>query len=82
MQRVFLAATGGADAVWMLDGMRLGPAGLPLAWAPLAGSHELQLLARSGGQVLDSVRFQVRGRNAVMKQTREPPGPEANQSRS
>jgi len=82
MQRVFLAATGGAAAVWMLDGTRLGHADQPLAWEPVAGKHELKLLARSDGQVLDSVQFQVRGRNAVSSPAREHPGPGANQSRS
>jgi penicillin-binding protein 1C len=82
MQRVFLAATGVSAAVWMLDGTRLGPADQPLAWAPVAGKHELKLLARSSGQVLDSVQFQVRGRNAVSSPAREHPGPGANQSRS
>jgi len=61
VQRVFLGATGGADAVWQLDGVRLGPADRPLAWAPVAGRHDLQLLAGAGGRVLDSVQFQVRG---------------------
>jgi penicillin-binding protein 1C len=82
MQRVFLAATGGAVAVWMLDGERLGHADLPWAWVPVAGKHELKLVARSSGQVLDSVRFQVRGRDALSSRAREPPGPGANQSRS
>jgi penicillin-binding protein 1C len=82
MQRVFLAATGGAAAVWVLDGARLGPADQPFAWAPVAGTHALQLQATSSGQVLDSVRFQVRGRNALSSRAREHPGPGENQSRS
>ena len=82
VQRVFLTAIGGMDAVWRLDGARLGPANRPLAWAPVAGRHELQLLAGARGQVLDSVQFQVRGRAPVdAKQTRENPGPGARHSR-
>ena len=65
MQRVFFAATGGTDAVWMLDGTHLGHADRPLAWAPVAGRHDLQLLDGAGSRVLDSVQFQVRGRDAV-----------------
>ncbi len=61
MQRVFLTASGGSDAVWMLDGQRLGKAGHALAWVPVAGKHRLQLLANAGGRELDSVTFQVRG---------------------
>ncbi|HRK79649.1 MAG TPA: penicillin-binding transpeptidase domain-containing protein, partial [Thiobacillus sp.] len=65
MQRVFLAATGAADAAWMLDGERLGKADGALAWVPVAGKHTLQLVADAGGQVLDSVQFQVRGPGPV-----------------
>jgi penicillin-binding protein 1C len=61
MQRVFLTASGGSDAVWMLNGKRLGKAGHALAWVPVAGNHRLKLLANAGGRELDSVTFQVRG---------------------
>lgn len=61
VQRVFLAATGAADAAWVLDGERLGKADGALAWVPVAGRHTLQLVRDAGGRVLDSVQFQVRG---------------------
>lgn len=61
MQRVFLAATGGRDAVWVLNGKRLSRADGALAWVPVVGKHTLQLVANPGGRVLDSVQFQVRG---------------------
>jgi penicillin-binding protein 1C len=65
MQRVFLNATGASDAVWVLDGKRLGKADVVLAWAPVPGKHMLQLVANAGGRVLDSVQFQVRGHAAA-----------------
>jgi penicillin-binding protein 1C len=61
MQRVFFTAEHGADAVWELDGRRLGPARTPLPWAPVAGTHELRLLQAADGAELARVRFQVRG---------------------
>lgn len=61
IQRVFLAATGGADAVFVLDGMRLGSAGGNLAWTPAPGRHELHLVDARDGRVLDRAAFQVRG---------------------
>lgn len=64
MQRVFLSATGASDAVWVLDGKRLGKADV-VAWAPVPGTHTLQLVANAGGRVLDSVQFQVRGHAAA-----------------
>ena len=64
MQRVFLNAAGASDAVWVLDGKRLGKADV-VAWAPVPGKHTLQLVANSGGRVLDSVQFQVRGHAAA-----------------
>ncbi len=82
MQRVFFAATGEADAVWILDGAALGSAKRSLPWPPTAGKHELQLRTRIGGQVLDRVRFQVRGHNASTDPVRQRPGPDFPQSRS
>ena len=64
MQRVFLSVTGGADAVFVMDGKPLGKADTQLAWAPTAGKHDLQLVARTG-HVLDRVRFQVRGQTGA-----------------
>lgn len=64
MQRVFLNATGASDVVWVLNGKRLGKAGV-VAWAPVPGKHTLQLVANAGGRVLDSVQFQVRGHAAA-----------------
>jgi penicillin-binding protein 1C len=83
MQRVFLAATGGTEAVWILDGARLGHANRPLAWVPAAGKHDLKLLSGAGGRVLDRVHFQVRGSvPAHSQQTRDGPGPDTNRLRS
>ncbi len=50
------------DAVFVLDGKRLGPAGNSLKWRPTPGSHKL-LLAGQGGTVYDTVEFSVRGLN-------------------
>lgn len=61
MQRVFFTASGAAGAEWVLNGRRLGEADAALGWAPVAGTHELQLVRKVDGRVLDRVRFQVRG---------------------
>jgi len=45
-----------------LNGQRLGRAKSYLPWAPYAGKFTLEL-RDSGGQVLDRVRFEVRGRS-------------------
>lgn len=66
MQRVFLAATGGADAVFVLDGIRLGSARGNPAWTPTPGRHELHLVDARDGRVLDRAAFQVRG--ALLRQ--------------
>ncbi|MCX2865671.1 penicillin-binding protein 1C [Paucibacter sp. PLA-PC-4] len=49
----------GEPGVWMLDGKRLGR-GARHSWAPWPGRHELKLLG-SRGQVLHSIKFEVRG---------------------
>lgn len=49
----------GESGVWVLDGKRLGR-GARLSWAPWPGRHELKLLG-SRGQVLQAVKFEVRG---------------------
>lgn len=56
----------GQAGTWMLNGRRLGQ-GSRLSWAPWPGRHQLQLLDPRG-QVLQSVRFEVRG--AGLKQVR------------
>lgn len=61
MQRVFLTASGGEHADFVMDATRLGRAATDLAWAPVPGPHELQLRSARDGRVLDRVRFQVRG---------------------
>jgi len=61
MQRVFLAAAGGADAVFVLNGVRLGSARGEQVWTPTPGRHELQLVNPRDGRVLDRAAFQVRG---------------------
>ena len=49
----------GEPGIWVLDGKRLGAAAR-WAWAPWPGRHELKLLGR-GGEVVQTVRFEVRG---------------------
>ncbi|WP_349745181.1 penicillin-binding protein 1C [Roseateles cavernae] len=49
----------GEPGVWVLDGKRLGR-GARLSWAPWPGRHELKLLG-SRGQVLQAIKFEVRG---------------------
>jgi penicillin-binding protein 1C len=66
MQRVFLAATGGVDAVFVLDGVRLGSARENPAWTPTPGRHELHLVDARDDRVLDRAAFQVRG--ALLRQ--------------
>jgi penicillin-binding protein 1C len=61
MQRVYLEATGGDGAEFFIDGARIGSAARPVPWQPAGGTHVLELRASRGGQVLDRVRFQVRG---------------------
>jgi penicillin-binding protein 1C len=62
MQRVYLESTAGNDAAFFIDGQRVGAAKQPLGWIPVAGLHVLELRAGRDGRVLDSVRFQVRGK--------------------
>ena len=53
----------GEAGTWLLDGRAIGPsrgAGQRLTWAPWPGSHQLVLQGRNG-QVLQAVRFEVRG---------------------
>ena len=49
------------DAVWVLDGIALGPAAGIRLWPPQPGRHRLALRASDGRQ-LDQVAFEVRGR--------------------
>ncbi len=56
----------GENGTWVLDGQRLGQ-GSSLSWAPWPGKHTLALQGRDG-QVLQRVRFEVRG--ATVKQVR------------
>lgn len=57
-QRLHLQASG-PNVRWQLDGKPLAR-GASVAWLPWPGKHRLQLLAASG-EVLDDVRFEVRG---------------------
>jgi len=61
----------GEHGAWWLDGKRLG-AGPAVDWAPWPGRHELNLVGRSG-ELLQSVRFEVRG--ARVKPARAPTQP-------
>ena len=49
----------GEPGVWWLDGKRLG-AGAAVDWAPWPGKYDLRLIGR-GGELLQTVRFEVRG---------------------
>jgi len=57
---VFEAEVHGARLRWMLDGEDHGPADALLAWEPLPGRHAV-LLVDEAAQVVDRVRFEVRG---------------------
>ena len=49
----------GERGVWLLDGKRIADAPRVL-WSPWPGEHELSLIG-SGGQAVQTVRFEVRG---------------------
>jgi penicillin-binding protein 1C len=59
-QQVWFKAHGGDQAVFTLDGTRIGPARIAQSWRPQPGQHVLQLQRESDGLILDTVRFQVR----------------------
>ena len=65
-QRIRFAAQGVKQAVWLLDGKapvnasKANGAALSIDWMPWPGKHLLQLVD-SQGQVLDQLRFEVRG---------------------
>jgi len=60
VERIQFRAEGAPGHHWRLDGAVLGPAAEPLAWRPLAGEHELDLVDAAGKAVSTS-RFEVRG---------------------
>ena len=61
VQRVrFAAAPPLPGQRWQLDGETLGKPDQPVLWAPQPGRHDLVLMDASG-EVLDRVRFEVRG---------------------
>ena len=60
-QRVlFSAQERSKNHQWILNGKRLGSAGVAVLWKPKRGKHVLALADR-GGKILDSVSFEVRG---------------------
>jgi penicillin-binding protein 1C len=62
-QRIFFTASGRMNGLrWVLDGRSFRTVDGKASWSPSSGQHELAL-CNAGGQTLDSVRFQVRGRN-------------------
>ena len=61
----------GEHGTWVLDGKPLG-ASKKMAWAPWPGRHALRLVGRDG-EVIETVRFEVRGTD--VKTTRAPPPP-------
>ena len=66
VQRVrFLATSGRPGLVWKIDGKPADDADGDL-WPPVAGWHELEL-RDSDGQLLDQVRFEVRGGAAAQR---------------
>ena len=64
-QRITFEGEGGT---WVLDGKRLGK-GERLMWAPWPGRHELRLEGRAG-QVVQTVRFEVRGAEVAAERPR------------
>jgi penicillin-binding protein 1C len=61
LQRVkFEAGPGSRDSRWRLDRHDLGPAHDLILWPPVAGTHILALVDRSG-HPLDQITFKVRG---------------------
>jgi penicillin-binding protein 1C len=62
-QRIFFTCSGCSKNLhWQLDGRFFRGADGKTAWRPSSGHHELGL-CDAGGAVLDSIHFQVRGRN-------------------
>ncbi|MFO0523789.1 MAG: penicillin-binding protein 1C [bacterium] len=60
-QRLLLSAGPQAGGLyWRLGSQRLGPADRPHPWRPQPGRHRLQLVD-AAGNVVDEVRFEVRG---------------------
>jgi penicillin-binding protein 1C len=57
---VFEAEVHGAALRWVVDGEDRGPAVALLAWEPVPGRHAV-LLVDGASQVIDTVRFEVRG---------------------
>lgn len=72
-QRLYLQASA-AHVRWQLDGRPLGR-GASVAWLPWPGPHRLQLLAASG-EVLDDIRFEVRGAGVRVAQGTPPVAPQ------
>ncbi len=61
LQRVFfISPSEDQDLKWVLDGALIRRGGRMTPWTPTAGRHVLSLL-NERGQILDSVRFEVRG---------------------
>jgi penicillin-binding protein 1C len=58
-QRLQLLAQGGADLRWRISDQFIAK-GAKAQWLPLPGRHELQLVGAKG-EVLDSVKIEVRG---------------------
>ena len=69
-QRLHLQASG-TNVRWQLDGKPLAR-GASVAWLPWPGKHRLQLLTASG-EVLDDIRFEVRGAGVRLAQGQPPP---------
>lgn len=72
-QRLYLQASA-AHVRWQLDGRPLGR-GASVAWLPWPGPHRLQLLDASG-EVLDDIRFEVRGAGVRVAQGTPPVAPQ------
>jgi penicillin-binding protein 1C len=61
VQKVFfISQTDKEELHWMLNGAVMDGMGKTVSWSPKAGSYFLSMLDREGN-VLDSVRFEVRG---------------------
>jgi penicillin-binding protein 1C len=64
-QRVFFQAQAAQGLVWRLDGTVFAAANTDASWRPSIGDHRLELLGPDGN-TFDSIRFQVRGSQAVL----------------
>jgi penicillin-binding protein 1C len=69
-QKVFFEASpDGSNLQWILDGRSLGLSAAPTPWSPRKGKHVLRLVD-AGQRELDSVGFEVRGDDTMIRDSR------------